>query len=401
MQDKQLSNIRYHYMDNLRAIAMLAGIFFHAAIAYMPNMQNLWLSASPDSSDVISIVGWFTHLFRMPVFFLIAGFFAAYLVEKRGTSGLMKNRAIRILLPFVIFLPLIYVSIFLPIGWALANVENPSPMLQVIAFMATQPDAPQPPPSTTHLWFIYNLFMFCVVYAVLVRFGKPLFRLADRFVNARFLVFVLPLLMIPAMATQVEPHPAPEQFVPRLWSFGYFGIFFLVGSFYYRKQSLLDELRPFLPLMLIGSILMYAYYYTQLPKALTLEEGMAMAAGTEVDMRQLGISTLEAFMSVHLTLASLVLGKRFLDKASKPVRFIADSSYWVYIMHLPAVFFIQYLLLDISWNVWIEFAASSLGTIALGMITYVMFIRWTPIGWMLNGRRRKQDAAAATRAAAG
>ena len=385
-----MDSIRYHYMDNLRAIAMLIGIFFHAAVAYLPNMQNLWLAANPDTSQIMDIGAWFLHLFRMPLFFLIAGFFAAYLVSKRGISGLMKNRALRILLPFIIFLPLIYLTLIAPISWAIKHVENPSPMLQLIAFMATQPDAPQPPPSTTHLWFIYNLFMFCVVYSLLVRFAKPLSQLADRHVNARFLVFVLPLLMVPAMATQIEPHPAPEQFVPRLWSFGYFGLFFLVGSFYYRRQSLLDDLRPYLPLMLIGSVLMYVYYYLQLPGTLTLEEAMATANGAELNARQVGISALEAFMSVHLTLASLVLGKQYLDKANATIRFIADSSYWVYIMHLPTLIFIQYLLLDTHWNVWLEFGISSLGTIPLGMITYVALIRWTPIGWMLNGRRSKR-----------
>ena len=37
--------IRYHFMDNLRAIAMIAGIFFHAALAYSPMLSSVWLTA--------------------------------------------------------------------------------------------------------------------------------------------------------------------------------------------------------------------------------------------------------------------------------------------------------------------------------------------------------------------
>jgi peptidoglycan/LPS O-acetylase OafA/YrhL len=96
---------------------------------------------------------------------------------------------------------------------------------------------------------------------------------------------------------------------------------------------------------------------------------------------------------VHLTLASLILGKDFLDRANPTIRFVADSSYWVYIMHLPALFFIQYLLLDVNLNLWLELFISTGGTLALGMLTYVLLIRWTPIGWMLNGRRTKAEAA--------
>ena len=65
---------RLHYMDNLRALAMMLGIFFHAAIAYHPMMQNLWLSASNEHSVMLEVIAWFTHLFRMPLFFVVAGF---------------------------------------------------------------------------------------------------------------------------------------------------------------------------------------------------------------------------------------------------------------------------------------------------------------------------------------
>lgn len=385
-----MQSIRYHYMDNLRAIAMLVGVVFHAMLAYVPNMQEVWFGASLESSPVLGMLAWFLHMFRMPLFFLIAGFFAAYLVNKRGIAGLMKNRALRLALPFVIFFPLVLISIVAGFQWALQNIDNPSPMLQTIGIMMSQPDAPQPPPSTTHLWFIYNLFMFCVVYALVRRFGNSLRALVDRIISARFLVFVLPMLMIPALATQMEPHPAPERFTPQLWSFGYYGLFFLVGSLYFRRQSLLDELRPYLPLMLVAGVGLYIAFYLQLPAKFTIDEAMAAAmAGVELNARQIAMSTAEAFISVHLTLASLILGKDFLDRANKTVRFIADSSYWIYIMHLPALFFIQYLLLDVNLNLWIELIISTFGTLALGMLSYVLLIRWTPVGWMLNGRQRK------------
>ena len=391
-----MQTTRYHYMDNLRATAMLLGVFFHAALAYVPNMQNFWMSASPENSEVLNYVAWFSHLFRMPLFFLIAGFFACYLVGKRGTGGFLKNRGMRLMLPFVIFLPFTYMAMFMPIGWVLENISNPSPMLGMIAWAQANPElAPPPPPTTMHLWFLLNLFFFCVVYAVMARFGGRLAGIVDRVVNVRTVLFVLPLLMVPALSVVPEPHPAPDQFVPQAWSFGYYGLFFLLGAWYFRNPDFLDRLKPWAPFMLITSTAAYSYLYTQLPGPVSFEEGMALfMAGVELTPTQIGHSLLEAWVSLHMTLFCLVAGKAVLDRASKPVRYIADSSYWIYLMHLPTVIFLQYLMLDTGWNLWVEFLVSSVGTILIGLVTYAAFIRWTPIGWMLNGRRKKDADAA-------
>jgi peptidoglycan/LPS O-acetylase OafA/YrhL len=71
------------------------------------------------------------------------------------------------------------------------------------------------------------------------------------------------------------------------------------------------------------------------------------------------------------------------------MRLVADSSYWVYIIHLPVLFWIQFHLLDSDWNIWVQFLVSSFGTLAIGFASYLLLVRWTPIGWLLNGRKRK------------
>lgn len=388
--------IRYHYMDNLRAIAMLAGVFFHAALAYSPLMENLWLAADSNTSVVVDVIAWFSHLFRMPLFFLIAGFFTCYMVQKRGITGLLKNRALRILLPFVIFLPLVYVSFFTSIGWAFNNVQNLTPMLNSIAQLSNNPDATQPPLSTTHLWFLYNLVQFYLVYVVLHKTGALESRFAAIFGDTRFVVFVLPLLMIPGLLTQGVPSPAPEQFYPRLWSFGYFGLFFLVGSQLFKRQGFIDELRPYVPWLLVSSIALYVVLFSNFPTTITFEQAIAsIVDGIPFSAQHLLQSTLEAVISVHMTLVCLVAGKTWLDRPSRVNRFIADSSYWVYIVHLPVLFWIQFATLDMQAGLLTKFAISSLGTLAFGMVTYVALIRWSPIGWMLNGRKRRQPVAAA------
>ena len=81
------------------------------------------------------------------------------------------------------------------------------------------------------------------------------------------------------------------------------------------------------------------------------------------------------------------VGKRYLDKQNKALRLISDSSYWIYLIHVPLLFYIQFALLDRDWSLWTKFAISSGGVVAIGFISYLLLVRWTPIGWVLNGRR--------------
>ena len=98
---------RFYYLDNLRAFAMLAGLLFHAALAYSPMAQGFWLSADPQQHPLFDVFAWASHLFRMPLFFFIAGFFAALLWQKAGGLGFMQNRLLRVALPLLLFLPVL------------------------------------------------------------------------------------------------------------------------------------------------------------------------------------------------------------------------------------------------------------------------------------------------------
>ena len=159
------SHSRVHYMDNLRAFAILLGIFFHAALAYSPTLNQIWITASLENSVIVDFIAFFSHSFRMPLFFLIAGFFAALLIQKKGLGAMLKNRLLRITLPFAIFLPLVILAFLVLIGLAMESVQAKSPLLGFISMMALSPDAPDPPLTTTHLWFLYQLtFLFMYFY---------------------------------------------------------------------------------------------------------------------------------------------------------------------------------------------------------------------------------------------
>ena len=379
---------RLHYMDNLRALAMLLGIFFHAALAYTPSMTNLWLASGPESSLLMEQVAWFTHLFRMPVFFLIAGFFAVMLLAKRGEKGFLKHRLKRIGLPFIIFTPLVLVTVIISVGWAMQAVENPSAMLGFIKWMTANPEAAGPTPQTTmHMWFLYYLMQFCLVAALIHWRGWLTESITRILTNPWVMVLVYPLLMVPALVSVNAPHPAPEQYIPQVWGYGFYGLFFLLGMAIYKNQNVLEKLKPFALPLLITSLGLYWVLFPMFPKSIGLEDLATMMEGPEFSTEHLITAVLEAYIAVHMTIVCLVYGARLLTGRSALLRYISDGSYWVYIIHIPVLFIIQFHLLDVQWGLWTEFLVSSFGTLGIGFVTYAALVRWTPIGILLNGRR--------------
>ena len=72
---------REHFWDTLRAVLMLLGIPYHVALSYMLGRQ--WIVKSGEGVTGFIELARFISLFRMPAFYLTAGYFAAMLLARR------------------------------------------------------------------------------------------------------------------------------------------------------------------------------------------------------------------------------------------------------------------------------------------------------------------------------
>ena len=91
---------RYHALDRVRALAMLLGVVYHTIIFRM------FTGGGPPGpmgqGGASKLLGDWLHSFRMPLFFLIAGFFGRMMLQKYGTKEFLRRRWWRIGLPLVI-----------------------------------------------------------------------------------------------------------------------------------------------------------------------------------------------------------------------------------------------------------------------------------------------------------
>ncbi len=90
---------RYFALDSVRATAMLLGVFYHLPIAFMG--MGFGMGFGFGASPKTSIDNWL-HSFRMPLFFLISGFFANMMLGKYGARHYLLRRWWRIGAPLVI-----------------------------------------------------------------------------------------------------------------------------------------------------------------------------------------------------------------------------------------------------------------------------------------------------------
>ncbi|HEU4618899.1 MAG TPA: ATP-binding cassette domain-containing protein, partial [Gammaproteobacteria bacterium] len=89
----------------------------------------------------------------------------------------------------------------------------------------------------------------------------------------------------------------------------------------------------------------------------------------------------------YLTFGIVGAALRFCEKESPVRRYLADSSYWVYLAHLPIVFFLAAAFAKVPWHWAIKFPLILAIAMTVLLASYHYLVRPTWIGELLNGRR--------------
>jgi peptidoglycan/LPS O-acetylase OafA/YrhL len=80
---------------------------------------------------------------------------------------------------------------------------------------------------------------------------------------------------------------------------------------------------------------------------------------------------------------------RFLAGFSPVRRYLADASYWLYLIHLPILMTLQVAVSQLDWPWPLKFAAIMLIALPLMFASYQWLVRYSFIGTVLNGRRMR------------
>jgi ABC-type multidrug transport system ATPase subunit/peptidoglycan/LPS O-acetylase OafA/YrhL len=394
-----LPESRLHALDAVRGFALLLGVAFHAALSFMPGWPpGIWAMVDNSPSQFLSDAAFVTHIFRMSLFFFIAGFFGRLLYHKLGAKAFWGNRGKRILIPMIAGWVILFPLIAFIWSQGMAKVLGGAP-----------PAPPQMPEGwfpLTHLWFLYQLMLLYVAVialrALIVRMdaGQKLRALVDRLVPGSIgSLFAVATLGIPLAFTLValpmwfywQGIPTPDMsLVPQLPASVGFCTAFIFGWLVNRSRDAL--------------VIIEKRWLAHLALAIPAT-GWLLHTLHAIPMAQPGFTTIAYAWLLGVAVWGWSLGLtgaalRFLSNYSAVRRYIADASYWIYLAHLPVVAALQVWVghWPLHWS--IKYPFILVVSFAVLFLSYHYLVRPTGLGKLLNGRKYPRNAASANSPAA-
>ena len=382
---------RLHALDNLRAVAMLLGIVLHAALSFM-TLPIPWIARDVSRNFGFDVLVGFIHGFRMQLFFFLAGFFGNLLWQRLGAREFLRQRGKRIGLPFLLGMATLMPAIIIIWGWSELRAEPRPTQRQYgeLTFFSI---------PTGHLWFLEMLLILYAGAALLAWLGTKLkldgvLPRLDTAFDWFFTRSWKPLLVLPPSLLCLWSGPmlgevdhAGLRLLPAIRAVAYYGLFFLVGWWLHRRRHHLDALQRGLwfgfALALLGMVALGAGHLSQ----------VGPTDPSHFTVRLLGLAGASLY-AWGMTFAVTGWFLKFAGQHHPWIRYLADASYWCYLLHLPLVLWLQVLVAKWPVNGWLKFSLIMVVNVLVLLASYHWCVRYTWLGRLLNGPRERSKAAA-------
>jgi peptidoglycan/LPS O-acetylase OafA/YrhL len=180
--------------------------------------------------------------------------------------------------------------------------------------------------------------------------------------------------------------PTPDSsLVPNLAASVAYASAFGFGWLAHRQTELLAAWRRLWP-----AYLALALGFTIAQLALL---GLTPAIHPPTGATRLALSALYPLATWSWTFALIGLAVRYLSDFSPARRYIADASYWLYLVHLPLILALQVMVASLAWPWPVKFAVILGVAFPLMLASYQLLVRHSFIGAILNGPRESRSRA--------
>jgi len=411
---------RHPEFDALRGTAILLVVTLHAALAYtrvdIPRL--LWGVREPSPHAGFDLLSWWAMGVSVPLFFAMGGFFAARIEEERGPSAFLRNRARRLVLPMLVAAPVILPLCFFAWaeGWLATGrctFAEISRMRFFDPLIATDLYGP------AHLWFLEYLVPMLGAFgwirkARAGRAARDRPGRAGRWCRKRIradrpgattgegsrawrwilgpwapLAAAVPstaLLLISRHGSAIDAAlDRHNSFIPDPIRLLHFGLFFAFGVGLHRVRAGLETLAARGWWCLAASIPAFGARAWLLPRDWSGQPGGGAS---------LALAASGALFSWLAVFGLIGVYRRHFGRPSPTVRYLAEASFWIYLVHLPIVGLIQADLHPAPIPTALKFAIVWAITLALGLSSYHVLVRRTALGRFLGGSAAPRAAPA-------
>ncbi|MFC2006540.1 acyltransferase family protein [Chloroflexota bacterium] len=369
---------RLYYLDWLRVFAMLAIFSFHSDRFFDFDGWHVKNSVTSLASSIHIEV---FNQWMMPLFFILSGAAVYYSLKSRKAGGFVKERILRILIPwvgigiFVIAPPQIYLE-------RLTHGEFTGTLIQfyyphyfdgVYAFGGNFAIIPM------HLWYLVLLFTFSmIVLPVFLPHKGTGNSLISRLANSFEKPWALLLLFIPLTVVPLLSDVSGLGFTRQMgsWDILSYLLFFIYGYLIFSNTIIQDTIKKYSLAALIGAVMLTLVI-------LALEWSSALYWWA-----------LRALCAWCWIIAILGYGSRFLNFNNRFLGYANEAVLPFYILHQTIILIIGFFVVQWSAGIALKYAVIATTSFVAIMAIYELLIRRTNILRFLFGMRLKKKAKA-------
>jgi glucans biosynthesis protein C len=366
---------RRHDLDALRAVFLLFGIPYHASLTARPGG---WIANFHDPSIDFIYVADYLHLFRMPGFYMIAGYFAAMLLQKRPVASYLPSRLHRLVPPFLagtfLLVPVMHFLLLLITG-------NPNPLGRWWEIMTMRERNP-----FEHLWFVQVLLYYTAGLATLVWIFPALahaeLKGEQRLLVRCFIPLTLAIGLILGLcglgSLQLERYRYLDNFAVNFLSARYaldYLPWFLLGAILQRIPALDRRFARFSWILFLTGLaasIVVALYPRSIPF--------------------LWRPVLTGVAALCLTQASLGALAHFIHGERRWVKALVSASFVIYLFHEPLIVLVTPLLDQLPIPLWPRFLLLCLIAFFGSYGIWKLIKRSPALRYLFNGERPKKPA---------
>lgn len=355
------------WINYLRSIITVLVIVHHAALSYttFANFHQeayiLSTHAVVDNSRWIGldVLVNFNDIYFMSLMFLIGGLFLPKSIRGKGIAVFLKDRFFRLFIPFILGGTCLMLIAYYP-SYLLATGKT-TVTDYVLDFFTTQSWPVGPP------WFIWVLFAFNVLFAVLYLLGHLWMSNMGKFLTGLgqkpilFFVFLflftwlmyVPLTLLLGTSYWTGLGPFDFQLNRVLLYFGYFMLGVFIGNTDF-KAGIFSPSSRWLGIWKIWILLALLVFIliTLVPdslRRLVEEQRLSSTIGWTI------YNTLFVLSCVSSSLAFLAVFRMCIHASKSWWDSLSENAYMIYLCHFVFVTWSQYLFLDFALPAFVKF----------------------------------------------
>ncbi len=237
-------------------------------------------------------------------------------------------------------------------------------------------------PIFHHLWFLYYLAWLVAGFIVITwLLGKLKWKaLPDWLITSplRWL-WLLPVTFLPQLLMKDSFGPAAATgFLPWPPILIYYAVFFFFGAVCFGRDSFKTKVGKLWPLSFVLAV----------PPLLA---GLCLVKSQNNGNLLAACSVAYAWLVIF---GCIGFFRHFFSGENPRIRYISDSSYWLYISHLPVIMFVQAWISPWDLPAFLKFLIACAATTLPLLLIYEFIVRYSFIGTLLNGKRTRQPTKA-------